>query len=252
MVTFKQTVLDGGYTSVNREWFVNISGQQLGPYTWGELRQKANTGEITWADQVWNQSLSGWIRADQVAGLFPSEAPPPPPAVSYQAPVQPPPVYPGAQPQKKGKGCLVTVVVILLLLAGGAAAVVYFLFLRDGDSGKLSFKEINIAGCWYGEAEEEGEEGYFQFMDDGTVNLAMTHEGYWTTGRYRLVEDSGQTYLEMYNTDLQDWVRTARVGIEGNHKLNLTDVWAGMTIPLKRISERQFQKVIDQLEYYSD
>ena len=73
------------------EWYLYKDGQQHGPMSWERLRQQAASGQIDAADQVWTESMSGWTRADEVEGLFPTRrpaaaAPAPPPRPSMDQP----------------------------------------------------------------------------------------------------------------------------------------------------------------------
>ncbi|MFP3897161.1 MAG: DUF4339 domain-containing protein [Anaerolineales bacterium] len=85
---------------MSQEWHVHKDGQTLGPYTWEELQQQAESGEINKADMVWKEGMSDWSRADQVQDLLPEDPvpPPPPPPPSppaddrqSQSPPPPPP-----------------------------------------------------------------------------------------------------------------------------------------------------------------
>jgi len=108
------------------QWYAYVNGQQSGPYTWEELWRKTQAGEIGPADLVWNQSLSGWTRADQVPGLVSVQPAYPGAAASSPASFQ------AATAKKKSKGNLVVILVLALLVAGGGGAAYYFL-TRNGD-----------------------------------------------------------------------------------------------------------------------
>lgn len=53
------------------EWYYSEQGQQKGPVSFDELRQRALSGLLDPArDLVWNSSMDAWRPAGQVAGLF--------------------------------------------------------------------------------------------------------------------------------------------------------------------------------------
>ncbi len=51
-------------------WYMSREGSQYGPYTYEKLVEFARQGFVQPGDQVWNESLKGWARADSVKGLF--------------------------------------------------------------------------------------------------------------------------------------------------------------------------------------
>ena len=64
-------------------YFIAVNGQQTGPFNMTVLSQKINTGELTKESLVWNQSLTQWTKAGEVAelaGYFPIMPPPLPPS----------------------------------------------------------------------------------------------------------------------------------------------------------------------------
>ena len=64
-------------------WHVSRSGAQAGPYSWQDLHLLALRGGLGLQDLIWHQTLTGWMPATQVPGLFPM-AP-----SAYPAPVPP-------------------------------------------------------------------------------------------------------------------------------------------------------------------
>jgi hypothetical protein len=52
------------------EWYVTRQGQQMGPFTAGQLKQMAGRGEIDASDLVWKQGMTKWAPASQVKGLL--------------------------------------------------------------------------------------------------------------------------------------------------------------------------------------
>lgn len=57
------------------EWYIHKNGQQYGPYAWEQLLTYSRTGNVRPEDSVWSASLPGWVRADEVQGLFAGTAP---------------------------------------------------------------------------------------------------------------------------------------------------------------------------------
>lgn len=227
---------------MGKEWYIHAEGLQRGPYTWEELWQEARSGVLNPADLVWSEKLPGWTRAEQVSGLFPNQAPPPSPVAAVPQGAS----YSSAPVKKGGKGCLIAVaVIIFLLLAGGAA--VYYFFFYDGGVSVFGSGQNDIVGTWYG--MKDGDEAYFQFLADGTINVATPAEQYWFSTRYRLEDENARTYLELYDSEYEDWERVADIEFKGKNKISITDVWDGETVELDRVSEQQFQDIIEQLEF---
>jgi hypothetical protein len=46
------------------------AGDKVGPLTWEQLWQAAQTGALVPSDVVWHQNLPGWVPAIQISGLF--------------------------------------------------------------------------------------------------------------------------------------------------------------------------------------
>ncbi len=57
---------------MTEKWFIYQNKQQKGPYSFEQLVQEAGHGLIRPEDLLWSQGMEGWIRADQVEGLFPT------------------------------------------------------------------------------------------------------------------------------------------------------------------------------------
>lgn len=65
------------------QYMIAANGQQSGPYDMQQLQQMAQTGLLTMQTYVWKQGMAQWELAGNVqelASLFASPAPPPPPA----------------------------------------------------------------------------------------------------------------------------------------------------------------------------
>ena len=64
------------------QYHVSVDGQTTGPFSLDQLRQKAQSGDLTRQTHVWNEGMSGWTRAgevDALSGVFGAVPPPPPP-----------------------------------------------------------------------------------------------------------------------------------------------------------------------------
>jgi hypothetical protein len=55
------------------QWYYSRAGQQFGPVPPDELRRLARSGQFGPTDFVWNESLSNWLPAQNVANLFDGE-----------------------------------------------------------------------------------------------------------------------------------------------------------------------------------
>tara|TARA_B110000208_G_scaffold13483_3_gene16490 strand:- start:1862 stop:3208 length:1347 start_codon:yes stop_codon:yes gene_type:complete len=67
------------------EYSVSVNGQQTGPFTWQQLQQMVQAGQITKDTHVWKQGMAGWLTAGEVqelANLFGAVPPPPPSPIS--------------------------------------------------------------------------------------------------------------------------------------------------------------------------
>lgn len=71
------------------DWYYAKGNRQLGPVSSTELKQLAESGQLTADDLVWREGMVEWIAANKVKGLFDAPAEEPPSAES--PPVQTPP-----------------------------------------------------------------------------------------------------------------------------------------------------------------
>ncbi len=53
-----------------KSWHLYKNEEQLGPYSWEELKEFAQTGELEQEDLLWQPGLSEWIKASTRDGLF--------------------------------------------------------------------------------------------------------------------------------------------------------------------------------------
>ncbi len=65
---------------MSSQWYYMRDGQQHGPVSSAELRQLANSGQLSPDDLVWKEGASKWIPAGSVKGLFPAVTNEPPPS----------------------------------------------------------------------------------------------------------------------------------------------------------------------------
>jgi hypothetical protein len=105
---------------------------QVGPVEWAQLAALAQTGALRPGDSVWHQSLSGWVPASQVGGLFQAQAPVAAPPVQAAPPMQaawsPQPAVPtGADRRRSVLPWLIPVVTLVVV----ALAFGLYFGLRD-------------------------------------------------------------------------------------------------------------------------
>lgn len=81
-----ESMAPGGYSSnqppplpTAEQWFAALGGQQTGPFTPDELRQRVRNGQVARETLVWKKGLAGWTPAGQVGDLQSifGEVPPP-------------------------------------------------------------------------------------------------------------------------------------------------------------------------------
>lgn len=117
---------------------------QIGPLTWEELYARASSGALQPFDGVWHPELPGWMRAEQVPGLFPAGAETPP---SMETPaagligVEATAVWPGeAQPVPRGGIPLLAwlIPLITLVLVGAGIGTYFGLTRGDGRDAAIT------------------------------------------------------------------------------------------------------------------
>jgi hypothetical protein len=80
-ITAAPPPLPGPRAAEPAEWHFTQSGQQAGPVTWTQLRQRAASGQLQPTDMAWKNGMPAWAAAGSVPNLFPpptAAAPPPP------------------------------------------------------------------------------------------------------------------------------------------------------------------------------
>ena len=166
--------------------------------------------------------------------------------------------------ERKGRGFLFffTILILILVLLAAGGYYLYRFYLPEGEklAARLPLPFLGgkeeqdgagaypLVGAWYGKSQFPEEEGYLRFNTDGTLNLASPAEGWWTTVEYRLQQEEEIFYLEVYNSTLEEWERVAVLEQVDKDTLFLT-AEGETTIELRRISDQQFQKVINDLTF---
>ena len=59
---------------MSQQWHVSKAGLPHGPFTSGQLKKLAESGQLATTDLVWNDGLDEWVTASSVEGLFPESA----------------------------------------------------------------------------------------------------------------------------------------------------------------------------------
>ncbi len=70
----------------------------------------------------------------------------------------------------------------------------------------------------------------------------------WMVRDYRLIQRQNEVILQYYDQWLESWEESGSIEFTGQDTLILIDDYSGMRVPMKRISEESFQKVLDQLD----
>jgi hypothetical protein len=79
----------------NIQYYLAVSGQQIGPFPVPQLQQLVLNGQLTPQTLVWKQGMAGWEQAGSIAELASLFAPPVPPVPGDGAT---PPPMPGSTP----------------------------------------------------------------------------------------------------------------------------------------------------------
>lgn len=168
------------------------------------------------------------------------------------------------------------VVLCLLLLAGGGTAIYYFCSAgragggtesrggsgsrgeigsgnenesrdEDGDQsdGGVKAAERNIIGCWYGASD--GEEAYMQFSAGGAMDIVSPGDDVWLTSEFRLIRRQNEVTLQIFDPEHESWEVTSSIEFADQNTLIVIDDYSGMRIPMERISEESFEKVLGSI-----
>ena len=73
------------------QMYMNIGGQNYGPYDYATLKGFIPTGQLSAQTMVWQQGMASWMPAGQVSELQALFAPTPPPAAPSMPPMPPTP-----------------------------------------------------------------------------------------------------------------------------------------------------------------
>src|SRR4051812_34375097 len=52
-----------------QDWYLMVSGQQVGPVTGQQMRDMASSGQLQPTDTVWKEGMPNWVPASSVKGL---------------------------------------------------------------------------------------------------------------------------------------------------------------------------------------
>ncbi len=55
---------------MSQQWYLSRDGTQYGPYTWQELQNLAQQGNVDPNDLIWSNSLGNWTDAQNVPNLL--------------------------------------------------------------------------------------------------------------------------------------------------------------------------------------
>ena len=69
-------------TDNTANWWYASNNQKHGPFTWAELRELAQNGQIGARHLVWQRGMDDWVPASGIEGLVPDDLAPPLPASS--------------------------------------------------------------------------------------------------------------------------------------------------------------------------
>ncbi len=184
------------------EWYYTTNKQQMGPVSWNELRELADTGILDPNDLVWADGMAEWVKASNQQGLFAEvvEEEEPAPSKKESSVISPPrrraerkrdeeveheeEEEPRERKQRKparsssGAGMHVGVQIGLILggvfaifvLCGGCVTGIVWISLRTGDGGgriNQTFTVVNLQ-------ERRWEERRFHFPKDRRLLITVT------------------------------------------------------------------------------
>jgi len=58
------------FNNNHKAWYMIKDGEQLGEFSWQELKQSVKEGELKKEDLVWNSDLPQWVEASTIGNLF--------------------------------------------------------------------------------------------------------------------------------------------------------------------------------------
>ena len=56
--------------SAENDWYLYRGQQRWGPYSWQQMIEMAQSGNIQSSDQLWHSDYPDFVNANQVRGLF--------------------------------------------------------------------------------------------------------------------------------------------------------------------------------------
>jgi hypothetical protein len=59
-----------GVIEMSQQWYLSRNGSQYGPYSWNDLQNLAQQGNISRDDLIWSNSLGNWTQATNVPNLL--------------------------------------------------------------------------------------------------------------------------------------------------------------------------------------
>lgn len=70
---------------MDQEWYYTIGGRQTGPISLSELNNLAITGQLLQTDMIWKTGMPGWVKANNLSGLFDTPNPDAPPPIIFSS-----------------------------------------------------------------------------------------------------------------------------------------------------------------------
>ncbi len=266
---------------MSREWYLYENDEVKGPYAWGQLQEKAGSGQLGPATWVWKAGMSDWARAGQrqefsslLGGSLPGIAVPAAPAAP-PTPTQKPRKDKGRSAAPSGgRGLLIALIsVLVLVLLGGTLGLAYYL-TRD-DSEDVAQNETNgdelaaLMGPWriesaagdqgmdfatiyYMKLEEHGILHYAsETVDAGTGEPLLDDasnpdaaSGYRFATEYQLTEADSVPVLEFINPLDNSWDVLFEITLQQDQELILRDPHTEQLYEATRIRDQEFQAVI--------
>ncbi len=145
---------------------------------------------------------------------------------------------------------LVIVLAALLLIGAGAG---YWFFYHDSEAPVAeqvdsSALRSTLVGPHSWSGNSPAGEIYFQFLPNEIVNIAVVPEEYWFRVQFRLGEEEDRNYLEIYNSNLEDWDKVFYINYHSADEITMTDITAGIDFELSKITNQEWKEVIDGLD----
>lgn len=202
---------------MSEQWYVYKDQKQQGPYSFKQLTEQINSGEVTPEDLVWKEGMADWVKAELVEGLIPKKASAPLP--SGTAPVK---------PKKKksafkiaaiiGGSVVVLLIVIIMLVMSGVRSMlrsseVYAqamsVLQADYQAAALLGEPITAGKSVSGEINVSNGSGSARLtipvsgsIDNGKLDVDSTRiQGQWSINTLELIMSSGEKIDLMETAD---------------------------------------------------